>query len=138
MSTGSQFFAATEEGLAVVLDHVDARARELGLAQDISLKLRLIVEELFVNTVRHGRGAGPVTVLLERAAECVRLRYEDAGAEFNPFIQPDNSQRGESVAQRPVGRLGVVLIKEFAQSLDYLRLPGRNRIVVTLLLKPAA
>lgn len=131
MTEITQAFAAQEQALAGALDFVEACGRELRLPAELSLKLRLIVEELFTNTLRHAEGA---TVSLSLACEerRVHLGYEDGGPAWDPFARLDRGQLDLPVQDRPVGRLGIVLIDGMAEDVSYERQGGRNCIRVTL------
>src|SRR5436190_18712758 len=61
---------------------------EAGLERSRCLRLNVVVEELFVNTVSHGhRGAcaAPVWITLAAGAQAVQVTYEDPAPPFNPF-----------------------------------------------------
>ena len=98
------------------------------------LRLNLVVEELFTNTVRHGhRGDtdAPVWVSLDSGPAEVRVTYEDTAPPFNPYAlfasAPDTT-----LSLRRIGGLGVLLTRELASTRDYAYLFGRNRIRLTL------
>jgi anti-sigma regulatory factor (Ser/Thr protein kinase) len=101
------------------------------------LRLNLVLEELFTNTVRHGhRGDcdAPIWIALERAEDGVRVVYEDNAPPFNPYaytrlpeVAPD-----ATLSMRKIGGLGVLLTRELAASRDYTYLFGRNRIRLTM------
>lgn len=136
MSTTTQFFPARESALATVLDFVESCARERQLPETLVLKLRLVAEELFTNSVRHGGGlSGGVVVTIAEEDGQVSFVYEDEGPAQDPFAQLDRGHLERPVTDRPVGRLGLVLIDGFAESVNYERRRGRNRLWIRL--KPA-
>lgn len=105
-----------------------------GIAHEHCLRLNLVVEELFTNTVRHGhRGDSdaPVWVSVDSAPTAVHVTYEDTAPPFNPYAlfagAPDTT-----LSSRKVGGLGVLLTRELASTRDYAYLFGRNRIRLTL------
>ena len=98
------------------------------------LRLNLVVEELFTNTVRHGyRGDSdaPVWVSVEADPAGVRVTYEDTAPPFNPYALFANVP-DTTLSLRKLGGLGVVLTRELASNRDYAYLFGRNRIRLTL------
>ena len=109
---------------------------ETRVARDACLRLNLILEELFTNTVRHGhRGDcdAPVWVALSRSGDAVVIVYEDKAPPFNPYSAlMDGPAPDTTVSMRRVGGLGVLLTKELAKSRDYAYVFGRNRIRLTL------
>jgi serine/threonine-protein kinase RsbW len=106
-----------------------------GVARQPCLRLNLVLEELFTNTVRHGHGGdcdAPVWVSLVRNAAHVRLTYEDTAPPFNPYARLPTQSPDTSLEMRKLGGLGVLLTKEMAASRDYAYVFGRNRIRLTL------
>jgi anti-sigma regulatory factor (Ser/Thr protein kinase) len=101
----------------------------------LGMRLRLAIEELFVNTVTHGhRGDSdaPVEVTLRIAGERVRLEYTDTAPPFDPCARVEGPDPGAPVEVRDVGRLGVFLITQLAERYEYARVGDRNRVTVEL------
>lgn len=107
---------------------------ETDLPRSDCLRLNLVLEELFTNTVKHGhRGDcdAPVWVALSRIGDAVQVIYEDKAPAFNPYAHlPEDPDT--TLELRKVGGLGVLLTKELAASRDYAYLFGRNRIRLML------
>jgi serine/threonine-protein kinase RsbW len=98
-----------------------------GIARERCLRVNLVLEELFVNTVKHGhRGEcdAPVWVTLGPCAAGVQVTYEDSAPPFNPYAYVPKA--------REIGGLGVVLTREIADGGEYAYLFGRNRVRLTL------
>ena len=103
------------------------------------MRLRLVVEELFVNTVTHGHGGdsdAPVEITILVAEDRVVLTYEDVAPPFDPFAHVYGPEVGVSLENRTVGRLGVFLVTKFATRYEYVRAGEANRISVELLIGP--
>jgi anti-sigma regulatory factor (Ser/Thr protein kinase) len=101
-----------------------------GIGREHCLRLNLVVEELFTNTVRHGhRGDSdsPVWLSVDTGPSAVHVVYEDIAPPFNPYALLANAP---DITR--VGGLGVLLTRELASSRDYAYLFGRNRIRLTL------
>ena len=80
MTRLSGTFAARLTAFGEVEALLQEFALRVGLRHEDSMRLLLIVEELFTNTVRHGHGGdcdAPVDVTLGAAAAHVELAYED-------------------------------------------------------------
>jgi serine/threonine-protein kinase RsbW len=117
------------------LPQVDAFLAEVcaaaGLGRETCLRLTLLVEELFTNTVVHGHGAdseAPVRLECEVTPGRVALVYEDTGPAHDPFAQMIAPAADVAVEDRPVGGLGVLLVSAMAQQVEYRRVGDRNRI----------
>src|SRR3954462_8948081 len=83
-----------------------------GIERTRCLRLNLVLEELFVNSIQHGyRGDtdAPIWITLEVRPEAVQITYEDTAPPFNPSAPlpaPD--------VHHKVGGLGVLLTRELA------------------------
>jgi anti-sigma regulatory factor (Ser/Thr protein kinase) len=131
-----QFLARLDQ-LRQVRSFLEAYCADAGLQRAECLRLNLVLEELFTNTVRHGhRGDcdAPVWISLERAADGVHVVYEDNAPPFNPYAYTrlPESAPDTTVSMRKIGGLGVLLTKELAATRDYAYLFGRNRIRLTM------
>jgi anti-sigma regulatory factor (Ser/Thr protein kinase) len=97
------------------------------LGRERCLRLNLVLEELFINTVNHGhRGDSdaPIWIALDAQPQAVQVTYEDTAPPFNPFAY--------RVEMGRIGGLGVLLTRELAAARDYAYLFGRNRIRLSL------
>jgi anti-sigma regulatory factor (Ser/Thr protein kinase) len=106
-----------------------------GVERDQCLKLNLVVEELFLNTVKHGHRGGsdaPVWITLSREDDALRLVYEDRAPPFNPFAAATRDMLDALAQTRREGGLGVLLAHSLTTGAEYAYLFGRNRIRLTL------
>jgi serine/threonine-protein kinase RsbW len=105
------------------------------LDRDGSLRVTLLVEELFTNTVTHGhRGDSdaPVSLRCEVEPGRIALLYEDTGPPHDPFAEIADPDPSASVEDRPVGGLGVLLVSAMAREAEYRRIGGCNRISLVI------
>jgi len=108
---------------------------DFGLPRQECLRLNLVLEELFTNTVKHGHHGdcdAPVWIGLTRGDSGVQVVYEDKAPPFNPYARLSEPVVETTVSMRKIGGLGVLLTKELAATRDYAYLFGRNRIRLTL------
>jgi anti-sigma regulatory factor (Ser/Thr protein kinase) len=130
-STVEGLFEARHAEIARTAAFADAFCATHGIARAQALRLALILEELFTNTIRHGHGGdstAPVRIALAPAADGIEIVYEDSAPPYDPLPQ-DAARRGNlalPVESRRVGGLGIVLVKSLAQSLAYQRQDGWN------------
>jgi anti-sigma regulatory factor (Ser/Thr protein kinase) len=102
-----------------------------GLAHDDCLRVNLVLEELFTNTVKHGYQEecdAPVWVSLRLAPGVLHVTYEDSAPPFNPYVGLPEFAPEATLRSRKIGGLGVLLTRKLAKSKDYAYLYGRNRI----------
>lgn len=130
----AQFLARLDQ-LRPVQAFLEGFCAETGTPRPDCLRLNLVLEELFTNTVKHGhRGDSdaPVWIGLTRNGDAVQVVYEDQAPPFNPYAHLPEDPPDTTLELRKVGGLGVLLTKQLAASRDYTYLFGRNRIRLTL------
>ena len=102
------------------------------LPHDDCLRVNLMLEELFTNTVKHGyRGEcdAPIWIGLRLTQGSVQVTYEDCAPPFNPYASlPTEFSPETTLRSRKLGGLGVLLTRKLAKSRDYAYLYGHNRI----------
>ena len=102
-----------------------------GIAPDLCLRLTLLVEELFVNTVTHGHGHDsdePVYVAVDVRPGRIALTYEDTAPPYDPSVAVAPPDERAGVEERPVGGLGVLLVSALGKDFEYRRAGGKNHI----------
>ena len=122
---------ACDDNLVALREHLHGCGALPLSALSARLKLQLIVEELFTNTMRHG-GGGPVQISLRRGDGEVHLQYEDRCPPFNPFADELPIDLEQSLGHRTPGNLGLILIRAFADQATHKALPVGNRIELVL------
>ena len=128
-------FPARFGALSRVNAFLEDFCREAAIGREQCLRVNLVLEELFTNTVRHGhRGDcdAPVWVFLAREASGLRLTYEDTAPPFNPYARNARTSSDTPLENRKVGGLGVQITRDLASAREYAYLFGRNRIELTL------
>jgi anti-sigma regulatory factor (Ser/Thr protein kinase) len=131
--------AATFQSRLPVFPEVRAWAEGFGAAVDadrsVVLRLVLVLEELFANTVAHGyagREDGPIWVTLASRPDSIEVIYEDAGPAFDPFTAAPDARSRPAAAEGPTGGLGIALVRGLSASARYARIDGRNCITLAL------
>lgn len=104
------------------------------LARTPSLRLNLILEELFTNTVNHGHRGDcdfPIWISLHAGESGISVTYLDLGPPFNPLAM-SRAQLDVPLDERKIGGLGVYLATELTVASDYAYMYGRNRLRLVL------
>jgi serine/threonine-protein kinase RsbW len=93
----------------------------------------LALEEIFLNIVTHGSEPGRtpwVAVSLDRgAAETITMTVEDDGPPFDPLSLPA-PDISAGLDQRPVGGLGVFLVRQMMDEVCYQRVGAHNQLTM--------
>lgn len=102
------------------------------------MRVQLVVEELFSNTVKYGSGgAAPVSVTvsveIRDGDEPLTMRYEDDAPKHDAFDQGSlEDELKASVTRRRVGGLGILLIRELGKNVQYEWSGGKNRVTFSV------
>ena len=135
----SRTFPARHDALPQVGAFLAELCAAAGVARATCLRVTLLVEELFTNTVVHGhRGDSdaPVCLQCEAGPGFIALVYEDTAPAYDPFAQVAVPDVATGVEERPVGGLGVLLVSAMAQQIEYRRDGDRNRISLVIATAP--
>ena len=129
-------FPARLAALPDALAHVADGLRAAGAAPGAVARAELILEELFRNSVLHGyRGDAAQSVWLGvwSDGQGAGFLYEDAAPPFNPLRDGPASAAPNpalSIAEQPVGGVGLLLIRQLGQAIHYEYRDGRNSLMV--------
>ena len=108
-----------------------------GVASDTRNLVGLTIEELVSNCIKHAYDDNREHVIefvLTVSGHSLTILVVDDGRAFDPSTapQPDLSQ---AIEDRPIGGLGIHLLREFSDSMSYERRDDRNRLTLTKKLK---
>jgi anti-sigma regulatory factor (Ser/Thr protein kinase) len=125
---------ATLPQLAAFVEAFCARER---IDREAALRLNLILEELFTNSVEHGYGReceGPIRIALSRVDERVAVVYEDAAYPYDvrARLSETPADLAAPLESRQVGGLGVYLVGRLVGSARYAHEDGFNRLWLTV------
>lgn len=118
--------------IEILIERVESFSETHGIPQSISLKVAMILEELFTNTVSYGFSDNvehEISVTLKVDADSLSVAYEDDGIPYNPF-ERDDPDLDASVEDRQVGGLGVYLTKVIMDYVKYYRVGDKNKILM--------
>ena len=121
------------EFLSEFIQFVSSNAGKFQFSQKSIQKIQLAVEEALVNIFQYAypEEPGEVTVacgLDEKKGFIIRI--EDAGNPFNimSVTEPDTQS---NINERPIGGLGIFLIKKMMDDVRYRREDGKNILTLT-------
>ena len=113
---------------------VDDMANALSLSDETKDSVNLALEEALVNVILYAypEGAkGPITLTARADAARTHIRFElrDGGKAYNPLLNemPDLTL---GIEERPIGGLGIFLIRKMMDELAYDRLGGENVLIM--------
>jgi serine/threonine-protein kinase RsbW len=120
-----------------LLTAIDRALAENAISAALRDDLRLITEEVVSNAMDHGEAHDgevrqhQISVDIARHEDGLHVEFRDTGKAFDPLMQPLPVLDGD-ILDRPIGGLGVHLVRELAKSVRYTRLEPHNILHVVL------
>ena len=111
---------------------VEEVCEEIGLDMSTTMQMNLALEEAVVNVMKYAYPHGIVgNIHIEAQASDVRLKFviSDNGTPFDPTAKAEVDTT-LSAEERPIGGLGIHLVRKIMDSINYER--TRNKNVLTL------
>ena len=108
--------------------------QNFGYDREFTGDVRLILEEVVVNIIKHGYDSSPeqpIDLAIEMDAGQWVMTVEDNGKPFNP-LEYNNPNTGKSFDDMNIGGQGIHLVKQIADRIDYKRTINKNQLIVTL------
>ncbi len=121
------------EQLDQALDWLQSLLEMEKVAMEVICDLKVVVDEMVANTFMYGRSGhqgGWIKLSLERQGNCLNLMIEDNGDPFDPLQQAPAEITG-AMQDRPVGGLGLLLVKSLTDVQQYQRAGDKNILVLS-------
>ena len=119
--------------VARLVEAVESFGTHAGLSSDLTYRLTLSLDEIVSNVIRHGysdTNEHVVDVRLSVHDGVVTSVIEDDGHPYDPRESPE-PDLSMPVEQRGPGGLGIFLVRQMMDSIDYARRDGKNVLTVT-------
>ncbi len=120
---------ADKNNLNIVLEFIDGILKEAGCSVEIMSVIDIAVEEIFVNVSSYAYA--PITGEVTMRAEVIKDKNElqitflDSGVPFDP-LQKEDPDVDVAIEDRPVGGLGVYMVKMSMDKVEYEYKDGAN------------
>ena len=114
-------------------EFIDTVAEEIGLDMSLTMSLNLAIEEAVVNVMEYAYLEGEQgNVDIEVSADDRWLTFiiSDNGIPFDPTTQKD-ADTTLSAEERPIGGLGIFLVRQLMDSINYQRENGKNILTLS-------
>jgi len=119
--------------LARIAEEIGSHGESRGWPAKWAMNLNLSLDELITNTISYGyrdTDEHEIRITLTEPDGSLVVVLEDDGMEFDPFTAAPEPDLEADVEERPIGGLGVYLVKTLMDEVAYERLDGRNRITL--------
>ena len=125
--------AAVKGNIPVLTEDVDRELEALGCSPKARRQIDVALDELLTNIANYAYapGTGDMTVQMRyhEAEETVSLTFVDRGVPYNPLEHADPDVT-LAAADRPIGGLGILMVKKKMDGMEYRREDGRNILTI--------
>lgn len=111
---------------------IEELSEEFGLSPELVFNLNLVLEEAVSNVILYAypkEEHQTISLIARKKDNQLIFVLTDSGKEFDPTQAPD-ADITLSAEDRPIGGLGIFLIRQIMNTVEYQRIEGKN--VLTL------
>ena len=124
--------------IARVTEKYEIFAEENNLSQRIIYDISLCLDEIITNIISYGFDDDDehiIEIQFHLKDNEIELVFIDDGIEFDPELKEDPVHLKHSVEERPIGGLGIYLVKKLMDVIKYKRVQDKNILKLTKFLK---
>lgn len=124
-------FPAIPSQIEQIIDQIMTAPEVVSVPEEMLFTLRLAVEELVANVVNYAytNEEGNLEVDIIVKDNQLSITFIDHGVPFNPLVQNDPDVT-LSAEDRQIGGLGIFLVKQVMDSVEYYFVDGKNHTVI--------
>lgn len=123
--------------LPLLVGFIEGVGREAGITEEELMSLQLAMEEAVVNIMQYAYEPGKrgdIEISAECEANTLLFNIEDCGAPFDPTDIPD-ADTTLAAEEREIGGLGIYIIRQIMDKVEYCRCDERNVLRLTKFIK---
>lgn len=124
---------AERDRLDQVQDFIDQNLAGVEYSPEAQIQLQIAVEELFVNIASYayapGHGNAVIGCRVEEDPPSITVQLRDWGKPFDPLAKKD-ADITLSAEDRDIGGLGIYMVKNSMDAVDYKREDGQNVLTI--------
>ena len=125
---------ADVEQIKPVTDFVNLQLEELSCSPRIRIQIDVAIDEIFSNIARYAynkmNGTATVRVDVEEDPLCVVITFSDHGEPYDPLSIEMPDTTGLPAKKRPIGGLGLFMVKKTMDAIDYTYEDGKNILTI--------
>ena len=114
-------------------EFIDTVAEEIGLDMSLTMSLNLALEEAVVNVINYAYPTdetGDINIEATATATSIKFKIIDTGVAFAPTDAPD-VDTSLTAEERQIGGLGIFLVRQLMDTINYERIEGKNVLTLT-------
>ena len=115
-----------------VLSFADAILEELGCSVKAQMQIDIAIEEIFVNIAHYAypEAEGEAVISVDSGeGPSVTITFEDEGIPYDP-LKNEDPDITLSADDRPIGGLGIFMVKKSMDEVSYEYKDGKNRLTI--------
>ncbi len=124
---------ARKENIEPITEFIDRALEERGCPLRAQMQIRVAIDELVANISQYAypEGTGEVTVSFDfdETTRTAELTFTDSGIPYDPLKKEDPDVT-LSAAERPIGGLGIFLVRKTMDAMQYRRENGKNILTI--------
>ena len=125
---------ASVDRVTQVTELADLQLAEAGCSARIKMQIDIAIDEIFSNIARYAyqNDSGTVTVRLDTldAPPRILLTFIDNGIPYNPLMSEMPDTTSLPARKRPIGGLGMFMVKKTMDSITYSYENGQNILTI--------
>lgn len=123
-----------QEGLKVLEEAVDKFSGLHGWPVSLEFKIKLILEEVILNALNYGHPdkATNVSLKMKDHDQSISIEIVDDGLAFNPLKEAPVPDTDAPLEDRPIGGLGVYMVKTLVSDISYEWADGKNVLKISV------
>ena len=109
---------------------VDELGRQHDWPADFIFRINLVIEEVAMNCITYCRleGVSDFEIRIAPENDILTIEIIDAGRPFNPLTDAPEADTDSDIEDRPVGGLGIHLVRTMTDEMRYRREEDRNHL----------
>ena len=119
------------DDIACIAPFIAYAAKQAGMDERETKRLRLAVEEAVANIINHGL-ATTIKLQVKTADDQLVLTIDDDGQPFDPTAD-STTDFSVPADERPPGGLGIMFLHKMTDGLEYQRIDGHNILKIVKL-----
>ena len=122
------------EELGRISAAVDQLAESEGWSPTLTFRVNLVLEEFGINVINyaHEEGVHDFEITLLSESETLTIEITDDGVPFNPLEDKSEPDTAASMDERPIGGLGLHLVRNMTEEMRYERENSRNHSTLVM------
>lgn len=123
---------ASPDALDRINDAIESISRQEEWPPDLLFTINLVIEELGLNIINHAYSGdtGEFEIIITSEDQALTVELIDSGPPFNMLTDAPVPDVEASMDERPIGGLGIHLVKTMMDELDYRRERDQNHLTL--------